>query len=57
LPGDANGAGMVNVDDVTIHIDMLLGAATPSPGADVDGDGKVTIDDTTTLIDMLLSNH
>ena len=57
LPGDANGDGMVNVDDVTIHIDMLLGAATPSPGADVDGDGKVTIDDTTTLIDMLLSNH
>ena len=58
-PGDVNGDGQMNIDDVTKLIDLLLRGVTDiielHPGADVDGDGKVNIDDVTTLITILLT--
>ena len=54
--GDVDGDGLVNISDVTVLIDMLLGGTTPPSSADVDGDGSVNISDVTTLIDMLLED-
>ena len=54
--GDVDGDGLVNISDVTVLIDMLLGGTTPPSSADVDGDGSVNISDVTTLIDMLLAD-
>ena len=53
--GDVNGDGIINIDDVTALIDLLLSGGTPGEGADVNGDGIVNIDDVTALIDKLLS--
>lgn len=56
LRGDVDGDGGVNIDDVTILIDWLLGnehEIVPE-AADCDLDGKVSISDLTSLIDYLL---
>lgn len=59
VPGDVDGDGRVNIDDVTLLIDMLLGGSNANLTAahDVDGSGRVNIDDVTLLIDMLLGNQ
>lgn len=54
-PGDVDGDGMLNIDDVTALIDILLSEGTASGDADVNGDGIVNITDITVLIDMLLT--
>lgn len=56
-PGDVDGDGKVNIDDVTALIDILLSGGTASGDADVDGDGIVKIADITALIDMLLTGN
>ena len=58
VPGDVDGSGKVDIDDLTILIDYLLsgGSVTiDSLAADVDESGAVNIDDITLLIDRLLS--
>ena len=56
--GDVNNDQTVDISDLTVLIDMLLGAAEGSTvNADVNTDGDITIADVTTLIDMLLSAH
>jgi hypothetical protein len=60
IPGDVDGDGVVNINDVTMLIDYLLsGDATTVflAAADVDGDGEVNISDVTALIDYLLSGN
>ena len=57
LPGDLNGNGRLDIDDVTLLIDYLLsgnGDGIHVIAADADGSGAVGIDDVTTLIDSLL---
>lgn len=55
-PGDVNGDGEVNIDDVTILIDYLLRGDNPdSVAADVNTDGEINISDVTGIIDILLS--
>ena len=51
--GDVDCDGLININDVTKLIDMLLHGEWASSG-DVDGDGRVSIDDVTALINMLL---
>ena len=53
-PGDVDGDGVVNIDDVTNLIDQLLNGGELPAYIDVDGDGTVDISDVTALIDMLL---
>jgi hypothetical protein len=56
-PGDVDGDGHTDINDVTALIDYLLGIGSEgisSVNADVDGDGTVDINDVTRLIDMLL---
>ncbi len=54
--GDVDHSGGVNIDDVTLLIDYLLGSnnAVCATCADFDGSGVVNIDDVTLLIDHLL---
>lgn len=58
IPGDLDGSGAIDIDDVTLSIALILG--NPDPGtvieaADFDGNGKVDIDDVTSLIHYLLT--
>jgi len=53
-PGDVNNDGNVNIEDLTLLIDLLLNGSEMPINADVNGDGIVGIDDITTLIDKLL---
>ncbi|MBQ7690074.1 MAG: leucine-rich repeat protein [Muribaculaceae bacterium] len=58
LPGDANGSGMVDIDDVNILINVMLGKPAPSnydpAGADTNGDGRIDIDDVNYVINVML---
>lgn len=51
IPGDMNGDGDFNLEDITWLIAAYLSSEA---GADLDGDGKLTIDDITSLIEMYL---
>lgn len=54
--GDVNVDGKVEIQDVTLLIDMLLGSGGPVyHAADVNGDGTASIADVSMLIDLLLS--
>ena len=57
-PGDVNHDGSVNISDVTMLIDLLLGSSEEGCDicADVNLDGQVNISDVTDLIDRLLDN-
>ncbi len=55
--GDVNCDGYVNIADVTMLIDILLGAENmyySAENADVNNDGNLSIGDATTLVDYLL---
>ena len=58
--GDINMDGQVNISDVTILIDFLLGnevSPFDSQAADMNPDGDINISDVTMLIDYLLGNN
>ena len=54
-PGDVDGDGVINVQDVTSLTDMLLNGEELPPYIDVDGDGEVNVKDITELIDLLVN--
>lgn len=55
-PGDANGDGVVNIQDVVEMINIILGTSNGnSPGADVNGDGEVNIQDVVEAINLILA--
>ena len=60
VPGDANGDGNVDVQDVTAIINRILGN-NPNPfddtNADVNGDGSIDVLDVTAVINMILGIH
>ena len=55
--GDVNGDGDVNVNDVTVLINYILGK-NPTPfieaNANVNGDEGINVNDVTALINMIL---
>ncbi len=54
--GDVNGDGRVNVSDVSVLINMILGIVpTDQALADVNGDGRVNVSDVTALVNLILS--
>ena len=55
-PGDIDGSGGIDVDDVVDIIGMILDGTAPEY-ADVNGDGSIDIDDIAVLINMLLNGH
>ena len=53
--GDLNNDGVVDVSDVSIMIDMVLGKQTQDlTTADLSGDGNVDVSDVSSLIDIVL---
>ena len=57
VAGDANGDGVVDIDDVNIIINMMLGKAETSPAGDANGDGSVDIDDVNAIINTMLGRE
>lgn len=57
LYGDLNGNGVLDINDVTSLIDVLLsGNVANMDIADVDRNGTISIDDVTRMIDLLLNS-
>ena len=58
-PGDVNGDGSVNIEDITAMINLLLhgNGSTYNAAADMDQDGNVSITDVTLLIDCVLTGR
>ena len=57
-PGDYNGDGVLNVSDVNLLINAIIGdgiGLESYPNADVNSDGQVNISDVTALIAALLN--
>ena len=52
--GDVNGDLEVNIADVNVTIDMILGGNSSTPAADVNGDGEINIADINAIIDIIL---
>ncbi len=53
--GDVNDDGQVNVSDVTVLINMILGTVAMNDAvADVNADGQVNVSDVTALINIIL---
>lgn len=55
-PGDVNGDGEVDMGDMNIAINVILGKAQLAdfPGADVNGDGVVDMSDLNLMINTVL---
>ncbi|MBQ0115923.1 MAG: hypothetical protein KBT10_08650 [Bacteroidales bacterium] len=57
LKGDVDGDGVVDIADVNLLINIMLGAAEATPNADVDGDGVIDIADVNTIINIMLGGE
>ena len=55
--GDVNLDGEVNISDVNVIINVILGGADPNGLSDVNGDGEINIADVNTLIDTILESN
>lgn len=59
-PGNVNDDSSIDIDDVTLLINVVLGNSDipyyNSDNADLNNDGKIDIDDITAIIVMILSN-
>lgn len=53
LKGDLNADGVVNVDDVTSLVNIILAGET-NTAADINGDGAINVDDVTALVNIIL---
>jgi len=53
--GDVNRDLEVNIADVNVAIDMILGGNSSTPAADVNGDGETNIADINAVIDIILN--
>ncbi len=54
IAGDVNGDKAVDIDDVNLLINMLLGKSEKNEAADVTDDGNVDIDDVNAIINIML---
>ncbi|MBR6283360.1 MAG: glycoside hydrolase family 16 protein [Muribaculaceae bacterium] len=54
--GDLNDDGIVDIDDVNIAINIILGNTAHNAAADLNGDGAVDVDDMNALINIVLGN-
>ena len=60
VPGDLNGDGKVDVSDVNIAINIILGQDTDDATkalADLNGDNKVDVSDVNSLINIILKSN
>ncbi len=52
--GDVNGDGIVDITDVNMTINMVLGKVTKTTAGDIDGSGDVDITDVNAVINLML---
>ena len=52
--GDLNGDGQVDISDVNMVINLMLGKVEQTVAGDVTGDGKVDISDVNAVINVML---
>ena len=52
--GDLSGDGVVDVDDLNLVINMMLGKAEKTEAADINKDGAVDVDDMNIIINIML---
>lgn len=57
VKGDINGDGIVDVGDVNLVINMMLGKVDATELADVNGDGKVDVTDVNIIINIILGKE
>ena len=56
IPGDANGDGKINVQDVVAVInDIMIENIMPYNGSDCNGDGKVNVQDYVCIVNKIMS--
>ena len=55
--GDLNGDNAVDVDDMNIVINMMLGKADKTAEADLNNDGEVDVDDMNKIINIMLGKN
>jgi len=56
LSGDLTGDGYVNVQDIVLLVNIVLGFSDPIAGSDISGDGTINVIDIVMLIDYILYN-
>ena len=54
LPGDLNDDGLVNVLDVVILVNIILGLGEQNPAGDLNDDGLINVLDVVILVNMIL---
>ena len=54
LPGDLNDDGVVNVLDVVVLINIVLGPEDPDPSGDLNSDGLINVLDVVILVNIIL---
>ena len=54
IVGDVNSDGKVDISDVNLVINMMLGKIAPTSSGDATGDGKVDISDVNIVINIML---
>ena len=57
LTGDLNRDGEVNVQDVSLLLDVLAGVETDPGNADITNDGELTVHDVTALLNIIAYQH
>ena len=55
-PGDVNMDGIINILDVIVIINMILGAEDENALADLNGDGSINIQDIILAINIILGD-
>ena len=57
ISGDINGDQLVNVLDVVLVVNMILGTSEINYDADLNGDGGINIQDMLLIINIILSSN
>ena len=55
LSGDVNQDGVINVSDIVIAVNIVLGMSPFNELADINGDGIVNVQDIILLVNIILS--
>jgi hypothetical protein len=54
IMGDVTGDGVIDVSDVNLIINMMLGKTGLAPAGDLNGDGKIDVSDINAVINIML---
>ena len=55
LSGDLNGDGILNILDVVVLVNIVLGGSEPIDAGDLNGDGIINVLDIVALIEIILN--